>query len=385
MLTYNPSLLQTNILNVHYHFDISQNITDYVAIFTKTDKSSVKVSVLTAHSGPVPPLYFRIEGGIQGYIPSGTVYPININYYHIYLILQNTTKLTVIPRKIIQTWHTKNLSPQMRFTVDALIDSNPEYKYTFFDNNDARDFIKNTYNEYVLKAYDSLLPGAYKADLFRYCYLYKHGGIYIDMKTVPQVPLYTIIPPLAPLVLIDDIEPENICTTLLATPAENPLYKLLIIQCVKQILKQDKGNNHWDITGPRAFARALTVCVNKPNDTLKPAQHIPQARRLFHNYISSDFPSFICNRAMRPLFFKSYSTYYKEEYNSQLHHKTMWQTNLIFQKTCLPISDYELSIFEKIPLLLEPEVSFYDAYRTAVPSPLLSSLNDFDDLNIPGI
>ena len=131
MLTYNPSLLQTNILNVHYHFDCSQNITDYVAIFTKTDKSSVKVSVLTAQQGQIPTLYFRIEGGIQGYIPSGTVYPIKINYYHIYLVLQNTTKLTVIPRKIIQTWHTKSLSPQMKFTVKSIIELNPEYKYTF--------------------------------------------------------------------------------------------------------------------------------------------------------------------------------------------------------------------------------------------------------------
>jgi hypothetical protein len=385
MFIYNPILLQTNILNVHYHFDISSNIPDYVAVFTKTDKLLVKVSVLTAQSGPIPGIIFRIEGGPQCYLPPGTIYPVNINYYHIYLVLQNTTSLAVIPRKIIQTWHTKTLSPQMQFTVDAIIHLNPEYKYTLFDKHDARDFIKATFNEYVLKAYDILIPGAYKADLFRYCYLYKNGGVYIDMKTVPQLPLYAIIQPLAPMVLIDDIYPENVCTTILATPPENPLYKLLIIQCVKQTLKQEKGQNCWDVTGPRSFARALNRCVNKPQDTQKPAQYVPQARRLFYNYIGPEYPSFICNRAMRPLFFKSYSSYYSEEYHSQLHHKTMWQSDIIFQKTCPPISDYELSIFEEIPLLLALEASFYDEYRIAVPSPLLSSLNDFDDLNIPKI
>lgn len=385
MLIQNPRLLQTNVLNVHYHFDMSQNLADYVAIFTKIDKSKVNINVLTPHQGPIPGLYFRIEGGIQHYLPQGTQYPIQINYYHIYLVLQNTAGLSVIPRKIIQTWHTKTLSPKMKFTVDSLLQLNPEYSYRLFDSTEARNFIITHYNGYVLKAYDSLMPCAYKADLFRYCYLYKHGGVYIDMKTVPQVPLYTIISPLTPLVLIDDLYPENVCTSILATPADNPFLKELIIKCVKQILKQDKGINPWDLTGPRTFARVLNTCINKPEDTLKPAQHIPNICRLFLNYISPDFPIFICNRAMRPLFYKSYSSYYDEEYNSKLHHITMWKTDTIFQKTCDPISDSELKIFEEIPLLLTLEASFYDEYRTVVPSPLLSSINDFDDLNILGI
>jgi mannosyltransferase OCH1-like enzyme len=33
-----------------------------------------------------------------------------------------------------------------------------------------------------LYAFDKLKPGAYKADLWRYCILYKKGGIYLDIK-----------------------------------------------------------------------------------------------------------------------------------------------------------------------------------------------------------
>jgi hypothetical protein len=384
MLVYNQRLLQTNILNVHYHFDISQNLTDYVAIFTKTGESKVKITVLTAQPNPIPGLLFRIEGGQQIYFPTGTIYPKEIDYYNIYLVLQNTARLSAIPRTIVQTWHTYNLSKQMKYTVDALLELNPEYTYNLFDDNDAREFIKKNYNEFVLKAYDSLIPGSYKSDIFRYCYLYKHGGVYIDMKTVLQVPLYTLISPLSPLVLVDDIYPENICTVLLGTPPENPMYEYLIRQCVKQVLKQDKGINCWDVTGPRAFARALNYCINKPDNTINPAQYIPGCRRLFHNFINTTYPSFICNRSMRPLFFKSYSSYYSDEYQSKSksHHETLWKSDAIFQKTFSPISDFELRIFEASPLVLVPEVSSYAEYRTALPSPLLDLLTDFDDQNI---
>jgi mannosyltransferase OCH1-like enzyme len=47
------------------------------------------------------------------------------------------------------------------------------------------EFIKENFSEDVLNAYNSLIPGAYKADLWRYCILYKQGGIYIDVRYFP--------------------------------------------------------------------------------------------------------------------------------------------------------------------------------------------------------
>jgi hypothetical protein len=32
------------------------------------------------------------------------------------------------------------------------------------------------------------------ADLFRYCFLYLHGGVSVPMKSVQQVPLYSYMP-----------------------------------------------------------------------------------------------------------------------------------------------------------------------------------------------
>ena len=87
-----------------------------------------------------------------------------------------------IPLDIYQTWHTKDLPPKMKACVERLKKCNPEFNHHLYDDEDCRNFIKNHFDRDVLNAFDSLIPGAYKADLWRYCILYKKGGIYIDIK-----------------------------------------------------------------------------------------------------------------------------------------------------------------------------------------------------------
>ena len=45
---------------------------------------------------------------------------------------------------------------------------NPKFNYFLFDDNDCREFIRLNFRPDVLNAYDRLIPGAYKADLWRY-------------------------------------------------------------------------------------------------------------------------------------------------------------------------------------------------------------------------
>ena len=89
---------------------------------------------------------------------------------------------SIIPLKIFQTWHSKDLPPKMKERVEELKATNPRFEHYLFDDNDCREFIKEHFDRDVLNAYDTLIPGAYKADLWRYCVLYIHGGIYMDIK-----------------------------------------------------------------------------------------------------------------------------------------------------------------------------------------------------------
>ena len=96
--------------------------------------------------------------------------------------IENTTVKRVIPLKIFQTWYTLNLPPKMKKNVKRLQRENPEFEYFLFDDKMCRKFIQEHFDEDVVFAFDKLKPGAYKADLWRYCVLYIHGGIYLDIK-----------------------------------------------------------------------------------------------------------------------------------------------------------------------------------------------------------
>ena len=64
--------------------------------------------------------------------------------------------------------------------------------YLFHDA-DCREFIAREYPPDVLMAYDLLIPTAFKADLWRYCVLYKYGGVYLDAKYGLGGPLREIV------------------------------------------------------------------------------------------------------------------------------------------------------------------------------------------------
>jgi len=98
-----------------------------------------------------------------------------------YIIFENYKNYSCgIPKIIISTIHDKNLIPQKVY--DNIKEFAPNYKYIIYDDNQIIDFFKRYYGENVLKTFQCL-GGAHKADLFRYCYLYIYGGVYLDIKT----------------------------------------------------------------------------------------------------------------------------------------------------------------------------------------------------------
>lgn len=97
-------------------------------------------------------------------------------------ITDNINDKITVPLDIYQTWYTKNLPPEMMKSVSKIKENNPEFNYHLFDDDDCKKFIKENYGLKIHDAFENLIPGAYKADLWRYCILFKCGGIYIDIK-----------------------------------------------------------------------------------------------------------------------------------------------------------------------------------------------------------
>ncbi len=149
-----------------------------------------------------------------------------------------------IPLNLFQTWYTKKLPYHMQKNVDKLRETNPEFKYYLYDDDDCRDFIDKYFDESVLNAYDKLVPGAYKADLWRYCILYIHGGIYLDMK-MRCVGDFKLIEIVDKEHYVKDIESSiidfrsiGIYNAVMIQKKKNPF----LMECIQQVVKNVNDN-----------------------------------------------------------------------------------------------------------------------------------------------
>ena len=88
----------------------------------------------------------------------------------------------MIPLHIYQVWHDKEMPSSVKESIDTLKAQNPEFEHHLYDEGMCRTFLKNNFPKRVVDAFDKVVPYALKADIWRYCILYKKGGVYLDSK-----------------------------------------------------------------------------------------------------------------------------------------------------------------------------------------------------------
>jgi mannosyltransferase OCH1-like enzyme len=155
-----------------------------------------------------------------------------------------------VPPNIFQTWGTKQLPPLMFNAIQKIKRYNPRFNHYLFDDNDCREFIKNNFDHEVLNAYDTLIPGAYKADLWRYCVLYKKGGIYLDIKYVPMNG-FRFINLLEKEHFVLDWNNNGIYNALMVCKPGNEILLRAINEIVKNVRERFYGNDSLEPTGPK--------------------------------------------------------------------------------------------------------------------------------------
>jgi len=158
-----------------------------------------------------------------------------------------------IPLLLFQTWFTKDLPVEMKKNMETLISKNPEFTHFLFDDNDCREFIRTTYDPSVLHAYDSLIPGAYKADLWRYCILYAYGGVYLDIKFTG----YSLVSLTDKEYFVRDLPSSGggIYNGFMVCFPQNPILKKCILAIVRNVKINFYGSNALCPTGPLLLSK----------------------------------------------------------------------------------------------------------------------------------
>lgn len=214
--------------------------------------------------------------------------------------MKSSNQDSKIPKVIYQTFETKALPSRFIDAINTWLIRNPEYKYRYYDAGDRRQFIEKYFEQRVLKAYDKLIPGAYKADFWRYCIIYIKGGVYVDIKMGAKVPLKNIIDVGTDMLFVND-EPEGMLyNAFFASTPRNPLLFDVIMKIVNNIETEFYGMSPLFPTGPVPMGSVIIPALGY-NDKIPDGKlttssgivqiysfhHIHGDARLLH-YIGSD-------------------------------------------------------------------------------------------------
>ena len=134
---------------------------------------------------------------------------------------------------------------------------NPRFNYHLFDDKDCENFIKTHFKPDVLNAFKKLIPGAYKADLWRYCILYIKGGIYLDIKYKPHNKFRFINLTESEHFCLD-IDGVNIYNAVMVCKPGNISCLDAIRKIVKNVETRYYGSSSLDPTGPGLLIKCLT-------------------------------------------------------------------------------------------------------------------------------
>lgn len=175
----------------------------------------------------------------------------------------------LIPLKIFQTWKTRYVSPEMYKNILKNMEMNPEYDYYFFGDEECKIYLQKNYGKEYLDAFEDLIPGAFKADLWRYAILAKEGGVYIDLDIDLKVPLREIIKEDESFVSVKDrvgqFGSSNLAVyqAFIATIPNFIFLKETLELTLNNIKNKYYGTSSLGITGPIAMGKAICKVLKK--------------------------------------------------------------------------------------------------------------------------
>lgn len=241
-----------------------------------------------------------------------------------------------IPFNLFKTGSFSVLPLEIQITIDKCCQK-LKSKYYYFDDQMCRVFIKNNYDSKVLMAYDTLIPTAYKADLWRFCILYKYGGIYSDLSQEILIS-YNVNMDNCDMIFVKDFNHcrnnDNIQISFMATIPQSSFFKYVIDNLTKDILNKRKGVCSLDVTGPVYIGRLYKRFFNLKNIIYGIQERYGLDNKsykinIFSYQYNKDYIKLINGRNFIKTKIKNH---YKLLYgNNKLpHYSLSWRKNLVF-------------------------------------------------------
>lgn len=328
---YLPPRKDIPILNYYKILKDSNDFSDYHCVIYYLNNNDIKIIIRKLDS-------FSINNNLII-----KIYDKNFNKFDLIkieknykneIILESKVKIVIepitfkefkIPKIIIQTGKSREVNLAQYNCAMTFIELNPEYEYKYLDDNDIYEYLKNNFNERLINAYDKLTAGAYKADLFRYCYLYKDGGCYFDNKQINKLPIREFLDSNDEIFLCDDrlstiINNKMFYNAILFSTKNHSLMKKAINKCILNIENNFYGVNSLEPTGP-----LLLYNIGK--------EYKAQAKfKVFYIFNMLRHKEFIYEKKTNRIICNiCYRDYYQNYFNFN-YYTWLWYNNKIYKK-----------------------------------------------------
>jgi hypothetical protein len=236
----------------------------------------------------------------------------------------------MIPKKIYQTWETKDIPDKIQQKINEMMEVNPEYSHELYDDSDRFFFIKENYGKQVSDAYESLNLGVAKADLWRYAILYKNGGIYLDLDSQIYSNLNSLIDENDKAIISREGNPNTFVQWCLMFDKNHPILENTLKRCIYNILNKTT-ENIFRLTGPALFSDSIREVLAPLNLDI---------------YNTSDL---IINEKMNNENFSKFKTkFYSVDYKNYCNFKHEYNEELYKFKPHWKIEQQNTSVFKII-------------------------------------
>lgn len=236
-----------------------------------------------------------------------------------------------IPKWIFKTGPFQNgdLPEVMKLVYYEMSEKNPGYQLFYFSDDECIEYIRDYYGEDYVRRYNSLVPGAYKADYWRYLILYKHGGCYGDFSQVMLTTFDNLINGVDRVFVRDT--PEATFALYNAFMCCKPGDKVLekVIELVNhRIDNREYGFNTLDVTGPRIFGTAFCdVMQNGQQTDIKIG--INDGTKIIDNFQMHG--TCIVDENGKNIILKKLHNHFEYLYGNRKHYGQLWHERQVYR------------------------------------------------------
>lgn len=167
-----------------------------------------------------------------------------------------------IPPIIFRTWNSDAVTPTLLARIRNTASKSPTTETVLLHGASRLNFIKQ-HCPFMTKSYESLIPGAFKADVLRLCALYAFGGFYADMGVEITVDLYSLIKADTELLLTTDLD-FGYWNGFIAASPRHPFLHACLRQIKIHVETCFYGKRDLEITGPHLLGNVYKQMYPHP-------------------------------------------------------------------------------------------------------------------------